>query len=223
MRIEESSIRAQIKDACYNIQLAIQVADTPYTSRPLAPILAPGTLSRQWALTWLGGSFKDCEGRVKSLVLQDWTNQWIEGSQHPHNTRELQAQSSILANTRPTSKVLLLHRTLKKAKSSIHIQMRTGYIGLRKFLYGCRVPDIDSPMCACGRGEETAEHIAMLCPLEASKRHALLDAGGRQQSWNLLIGKAIQAQLLTRWLIESDRIHQFSLAKKLLYGNELSE
>ena len=97
------------------------------------------------------------------------------------------------------------------------------YVGGRKFLYGCRVPDIDSPMCACGGGEETAEHIAMLCPLESSKRHILLDDHGRQQSWNVLIGKPMQARQLTKWLIESERIHQFSLAKKLLDGNEVQE
>ena len=38
-----------------------------------------------------------------------------------------------------------------------------------------RMPDIDSPMCACGGAEETAEHIAMLYPLESSKRHVLMD------------------------------------------------
>ena len=135
----------------------------------------------------------------------------------------LEAQSNIPANTRPTSKVLQLHKTLKKAESSILTQMRTPCIGLRKFLYGCRVPDIDSPMCACGGGEETAEHIAMLYPLESSKQHALLDVHGRQQSWNVLISKPMQARQLTRWLIESDRIHQFSLARKLLYANEVQD
>ena len=144
-------------------------------------------------------------------------------SQYPYNPRELQAQSSIPANTRPTSKVLQLHQTLKKAESSILIQMRTRCIGFRKFLYGCRVPDIDSPMCARGGGEETAEHITMLCPFESSKRHVLLDDHGRQQSWNVLFGKPMQARQLTRWLIESECIHQFSLAKKMLYGNELQE
>ena len=78
-------------------------------------------------------------------------------------------------------------------------------------------------MCACGGGEETAEHIAILCPLESSKRHVLLDGHGRQQSWNVIIGRPMQARQLTRWLIELERILQFYLAKKLLYGNELQE
>ena len=73
-RIEKSGIRLQMIKACYNIQLATHVADGFCTYGPLAPIATPGTNSRQWALTWLGGSFKDCEDKVKSLVLQDWTN-----------------------------------------------------------------------------------------------------------------------------------------------------
>lgn len=78
-------------------------------------------------------------------------------------------------------------------------------------------------MCECGGGEETAQHIAMLCPLESSKRHTLLDDHGRLQTWSKLIGKEMLAKQLTRWLIESERIHQFTLARKLLYQNELQE
>ncbi len=222
-RIEASGIRAQIKDACYTIQLTIQAADGIRSYRPLAPIATAGTNSRQWALNWLGGSFEGCEGKIKKLVLQDWTDYWREGSQQTHSPWQLGPQSNIPANTRPTAKVLQLHRTLKKAESSILIQMRTRCIGLKKFLFECRIPDIDSPMCACGGGEETAEHIAMLCPLESSKRHILLDDHGRRQTWSKLIGKAMPAKQLTRWLIESERIHQFSLARKLLYPNELQE
>ena len=73
-RIKASGIRSQINDACYNIQLATQVAHGLRTYGPLALIATPGINSRQWALTRLGGSFKGCEGKVKSLVLQDWTN-----------------------------------------------------------------------------------------------------------------------------------------------------
>ena len=70
--IEASGIRAQIKDACYTIQLTIQAADgvCSYRSRP--PIATAGTNSRQWALNWFGGSFESCEGKIKKLVLQDW-------------------------------------------------------------------------------------------------------------------------------------------------------
>ncbi len=122
VRIEASGIRSQIKDACYTIQLAMQVADGFSSQRPLTPIATPNTTTRQWALNWLGGSFADCEGKIKEIVLQDWTDYWREGPRHTYNPRELGNQSIIKANTKPTAKVLQLHRTLQKAESSILIQ-----------------------------------------------------------------------------------------------------
>ena len=229
----EQCIRPELQYACLYWVEHLQKSDTVLSDgHDVYQFLRNYFLHWLEALAWLGKTSEailaliSLHSQIKVSVIhgyQDWTNHWREGSQHPHNPRELGARSSILANTGPTSKVLLLHQTLKKAESSILVQMRTRCIGLRKFLYGCRVPDIDSPMCACGGGEETAEHIAILCPLESSKRHALLDVHGRQHSWNVLIGKPTQARQLTRWLIESDRIHQFSLARKLLYGNEVQD
>lgn len=97
------------------------------------------------------------------------------------------------------------------------VQLRTQCIGLRKFLYDCRVLEIGSPRCNCQGGEETAEHIALFCPLESSRRHLLLDECGRRQSWETLIGTPSLARRITKWFIESGRIKQFTLANKLLY------
>lgn len=75
-------------------------------------------------------------------------------------------------------------------------------------------------MCDCSGGEETAEHVAMLCAKETHHSYLLHDEQGRQQSLNMLTRKPLEAKRLARWFIESDRIHQFSFAKKLLYGQE---
>jgi hypothetical protein len=123
-------------------------------------------------------------------------------------------------NTPPTARVLQLHRTLYKAEGSILVQLRTGCIGLRKFLYRCKVPEISTLLCECGAGEETAAHIAMLCALETARRPLLFDECGRQQPWRALTGTPLQARKLTKWLIQSKRIGQFSLARKLLYHSE---
>ena len=37
--------------------------------------------------------------------------------------------------------------------------MRTGKIGLRKFLYERKVPDVRDSRCGCRRGEETVRHV----------------------------------------------------------------
>lgn len=41
--------------------------------------------------------------------------------------------------------------------------MRTGKIGLRKFLYERNVPDIKDTKCACGEGGETVRDVLIEC------------------------------------------------------------
>lgn len=226
-RIEKSGIRALIRGACYDIQTAICRTSNSRLRLPLTPILTPSFERHIWAFNRLGGSFEDWEGKVRRMVQKDWANHWADHylllppSTHRAEQRETRAalhSRAVGVNGPPTRRVLQLHAALQKAESTMLIHIRTGCIGLKKFLYTCRVPDIDSPMCDCRGGEETAEHVVMLCPKESHRRYLLHDEQGRQQSWSTLTGKPLQAKRLARWLIESDRIKQFSLAKKLLYG-----
>lgn len=62
-----------------------------------------------------------------------------------------------------STKVLHLHDNLPKWISSLMVQMRTGKIGLKKFLYERNVSDIDDTECACGEGEETVSHVLAEC------------------------------------------------------------
>ena len=39
------------------------------------------------------------------------------------------------------------------------VQMRTGKVGLRKFLYERKIPDVEAARCGCRRGEETVRHV----------------------------------------------------------------
>src|SRR4029077_1982598 len=73
----------------------------------------------------------------------------------------------------PTKDRLKLHKGLRKAESSLLVQMRTGKIGLRAFLFERQVPDIASPICVCGDGRETATHVAAYCLQEGGARREL--------------------------------------------------
>jgi hypothetical protein len=70
----------------------------------------------------------------------------------------------------PNKAILKIHSGLRKAKSSVLVQARTGRIGLAKFLYKCRVPGVLSAQCRCKAGEETARHMALYCTEEAGHR-----------------------------------------------------
>jgi hypothetical protein len=54
---------------------------------------------------------------------------------------------------------------MKRAQSSLVVQLRTGKIGFRAFLYKMKVPGIEDPLCnSCEDKEEmTVEHVLMKC------------------------------------------------------------
>jgi hypothetical protein len=58
-------------------------------------------------------------------------------------------------------KVLKLHSTLRKAESSVLVQVRTACMGLAKYLYSRHVPGVPSAQCRCGGGEEAPRHMAL--------------------------------------------------------------
>jgi tubulin alpha len=57
----------------------------------------------------------------------------------------------------PTTKVLLLHKSVPRPFSSLIIQLRTAKIGLRQFLFLRKVPDVDDDRCECRRGSQTVQ------------------------------------------------------------------
>jgi hypothetical protein len=61
---------------------------------------------------------------------------------------------------------MALYRKLKRPQSSLVIQLRTGKIGFRAFLYDRKVPEIDSPWCLSCNGQEleTVSHVLLYCP-----------------------------------------------------------
>ena len=72
----------------------------------------------------------------------------------------------------PTLSKNVLHLYDKSPKwvSSLMVQMRTGKIGLKKFLYERNVPGIEDTECACGEGEETVRHVLTECSQFAEMR-----------------------------------------------------
>ena len=60
-------------------------------------------------------------------------------------------------------KMLHIHGKLPKWVSSLMVQMRTGKIGLRKFLHERNVPEVKDARRGCKRGEETVRHVLTEC------------------------------------------------------------
>ena len=73
----------------------------------------------------------------------------------------------------PTRKVLHIHEKLPKWVSSLMVQIRTGKIGLRRFLHERNVPEVKDERCGCRRGEETVRHVLTECTRYKEMRRSM--------------------------------------------------
>lgn len=89
---------------------------------------------------------------VDKMVQETWIEEWQNNS----TGRELYS----LVN-RPKKSVLQLHEGLSKIESSLAVQLRTGKIGLRSFLY--KRKQINSPLCLCLKSPQTIRHVLFEC------------------------------------------------------------
>lgn len=175
--------------------------------RPPRP--TPGQAKSRWAARWLEeghtpeGVRQRAGSPIQQAVLRDWQKQY-KASRRAKRMDRLDQE--------PSAAVLQLHDKLRKAESSVLIQIRTGCIGLAPFLRRMRVPGVESARCQCDTGAETARHVVEECPLE--------DREGLSQAPNLrqLITDKKTTSTITKWFIRTGRLRQFHLAGELLYG-----
>ena len=111
--------------------------------------------------------------------------------------------------------VLDLHDNLRKAESSIAVQLRTGVIGLAATLSKLRVPGYKSGLCLCGQASETVRHLIVHCERQSHRRDQLRIDG--VLDLNNLLNTRDRLKKVTKWVIKSGRLQQFSLAGTLLY------
>lgn len=91
---------------------------------------------------------------VRRRANENWCRSWTA-----------ETRGRILHSIVPTStpNTLILHSDLPKALSAVLVQMCTGKIRLKSFLFEQRVPDIEDPLCECGYGEQTVLHVLLQC------------------------------------------------------------
>lgn len=222
-RLERSGLAQVVKDACSSIRTKI-LCRTRRQAPASAELATPGTVRSRWVKEWVGQPLEQWDRQEEKLVLRDWEQRW-----HAENRRlgrlvrtgvDPGNRQVVSEDSPPTKRVLQLHKDLQKAESALLVQIRTARIGLAKFLYSRKVPGIVSAKCECGAGQETPRHMALFCVREAERRHYLRDNAGRSQPWPALIGTADSAKRIVRWMMFSNRLGQFVLAKRLLYAGE---
>jgi hypothetical protein len=101
-----------------------------------------------------------------------------------------------------------LHSGLKKAESTMLIQLRTGYTGLAAVLRTLNVPGFETGICRCEMGRETVRHVLVHCSLENDRRDELRDSHGILDVETLLSSEKGAAKA-AKWMMDSGRLSQF--------------
>jgi len=169
-----------------------------------------GEARQQWSRRWVA------DRSTAEAMVRDWERRWqaVKAAERPQLGHGEPADTPDF-----TPKALRKHGTLRKHESSALIQIRTGKIGLRAFLFDCRVPGVVSPNCECG-SRETAAHVILHCPLLAAKRNGLNRDLGRPLRTHSDLAAATaeskSAPSIARWTLWIGRHREFKLAEDLL-------
>ena len=139
-----------------------------------------------------------------------WKERWQTGKKGAYS-RALQPQLQ--------TQVLGLHKGLRKPQSSLIIQLRTGKVGFRAFLYQRRVPGVDDPNCDCGE-EMTVEHVLLRCVKWKELRDIKL-GGQNRSSLRGLLGTRKGCLAAARLIQKTELLAQFRKAE--LEGEEEEE
>ena len=119
---------------------------------------------------------------VKS-ALAEWKREWETETKGRH--------LRLLVNA-PTRDILEIHKGLDKQLSSLVVQMRTGKIGLRKFLYERRVPGVEDKGCdLCRQGEQTVHHILSTCRKFRAERESTWKEEEKGYAWRNITTKSM--------------------------------
>ena len=108
---------------------------------------------------------------------------------------------------------------LRKAESSVAVQMRSGKIGLNAFLNKMRVPGID-PDCKCGWRKQDIKHILLFCPESHKDRPRLLAEAGTSD-FQTMLTTVKESRAAARWMVNLGCLNSFEMASEQLQRSKL--
>ncbi|KAK8036888.1 hypothetical protein PG994_015385 [Apiospora phragmitis] len=176
-------------------------SETPVTLWPSDAQLAS-------AKQWLGGQ------TVEKALKEKWEQRWFHAVTPTRGRRELAAESP------PDCGACHRYDDMLKHEASVLMQACTGRIGLRSFLFTCRVPDVPTPLCNCGEGRETAEHLILYCKdFKESREHLATQLAPNslrtRRDLAALTTKKDTARLIVKWLLRTGRLPLYKRAMEV--------
>lgn len=216
-RLEATGKAQLLRNVCAGIAARLRTRRNRQRISPWQTVPAPShpvpqdvEERTQWARRWIG------DGSTSEALIRDWKARWAAAE----TARRQRGRHSPPADTPDFScRALKKHEGLRKHESSLLTQIRTETIGLNAFLFGCKVPEVMSPLCRCGRAPETAAHLILHCAELADQRRALDEALGRPLRTCRDLADATReketAAIVVRWFLRLERLQEYRLAQRI--------
>jgi ribonuclease HI len=157
--------------------------------------IVPGDI-KNWIM--LGAAAKR---RIRREAKNAWEKHWNK-NKSGKPTKKLVPK--------PSKNTLQYWTYLRKATSSILIQLRTERVGLGYYLW--RINRRENPFCECGLGSETVRHVLFECPTHADEREIMWTRiKGLQRTTDLqvLLAEKAAAVAIAQFVIDTGMLNQF--------------
>ena len=128
-----------------------------------------------------------------------WKTEW-DASTHGTSLRRLWKE--------PSKAPMRLYQGLRRAATSVLIQMQTGKIALAGYLGTFKA--MESTECACGRGLQDIRHVLLHCTNQAGPRTRHLTQGSRRElDYRAYLTRPDLVPKAVRFMLETGLLSQF--------------
>jgi hypothetical protein len=150
--------------------------------------------------------------RIRREAKIEWEKSWITEKTSRPTKRSVEL---------PTKKTLEYWTGLRKATTSILMQLRTGQIGPAAYLN--RINRCESARCGCELRNQTINHILLECPLIQEERNWMRDALSNRSialRRDELLERAEARTVVAEFMIRTGLLNQFREADPTALGAE---
>ena len=126
----------------------------------------------------------------------------------------------------PSKSNLTYWKGLRKATTSVLIQLRTGIIGLAEYL--SKIKRSDSPRCQCDLGNQSVKHVLLECPLLKELRSEMveelfMEGVSTTLGEQAMLTEVKAAPIVAKFMIASGLLGQFQSVDSVAMGKEQGE
>jgi hypothetical protein len=155
------------------------------------------------------GSGKQCKlasaakRAIRQKAVDEWADAWKKTKVAAPTRRLLKA---------PTRKSRKLYLGLRKAHSSVLIQLRTGRIGLNQYLH--KIGIAESEDCTCGEEVQSPRHILLECRVLVSLRNEMwkkieMKVKRARLDFDALVSEPLISSYIADFMIQTGLLGQF--------------